>query len=60
MKSLRIAKILYIYATLNPFIMKKITNKELEQLLASDLTDIIHTITDFPHRITYYGNLSHS
>lgn len=40
--------------------MKKITNKELEQLLASDLTDIIHTITDFPHRITYYGNLSHS
>lgn len=45
------------YGATNPsnFVL---SNEELDKLTVEDLTPIIKNISNYPHRVTYYGNLS--
>lgn len=45
------------YGPMNPS-NHLVTNAELDDLAVEQMTDIIQSITQYPHRITYYGNKS--
>jgi predicted Zn-dependent peptidase len=46
-----------IYGSKNPF-NYVLTNEELQALKAQDLVDLLHSLTTYQHKLTYYGPLS--
>jgi predicted Zn-dependent peptidase len=46
-----------VYGAKNPF-NYVLTNEELQSLKAKDLVDLLHALTTYQHKLTYYGPLT--